>query len=90
MISAEITCSLITDVSGTDNKVKTSNNYEFLSFDNRRSEDGGEQCNTWSYYGFEAFEFLAIGILLIFFIFKGGKKICGKNGYLEKSKEYKL
>ena len=90
VISAEISCSLITDVSGTDNKVTTSNNYEFLSFDNRRSEDGGEQCNTWSYYGFEAFEFLAIGILVIFLIFKGGKKFCGKGGYLEKRKESKL
>ena len=70
--------------------VKTLNNNEFLSFDNRLSEDGGEQCNTWSYYGFEAFEFLAIGILAIFLIYKGGKKICGKNGYLEKRKESKL
>ena len=27
-----------------------------------------------------------IGILAIFLIYKGGKKICGKNGYLEKGK----
>ena len=32
MISAKISCSLITEVSATDNKVKTSNNYEFLLF----------------------------------------------------------
>ena len=80
----------MTDVFGTDNKVKTSNNYEFLSFDNRRSKDGGEQCNTWSYYGFEAFEFLAMGILVIVLIFKGMKRFCGKGGYLEKRKESKL
>ena len=54
-ISAEISCSLITEVSGSDNKVKTSNNYEFLSFDNRKSKDGGEQCSTWSFHGFETF-----------------------------------
>ena len=90
VISAEISRSLITEVSGTDNKVKTSNNNEFLSFDNRRSKDGGEQCNTWSFYGFEAFEFLAMGILAIFLIVKGLKKLCGKGGYLEKRRESKL
>ena len=84
VISQDISCKLVTEVSGTDNKVKTSNNYEFLSFDNRQSKDGGEQCNTWSYLGVEAFEFLAIGILAIFLIYKEGKKICGKKGYLEK------
>ena len=87
VISQDISCSLIAEVSGTDNKVKTSNNYEFLSIDNK---DGGKQCNTWSYFGFEAFEFLAIGILAIFLIYKGGKKICGKKGYLEKRRESKL
>ena len=35
IISADIACSLVTNVTGTDNKIKTSNNYEFLSFDNR-------------------------------------------------------
>ena len=79
-ISQDISCSLITEVSGTDNKVKTSKNYEFLSFDNRRSKDGGEQCNTWRYLGIETFEFMAIGVLAIFLIYKGGKKICGKKG----------
>ena len=90
VISAEISCSLITEVSGTDNMVKTSNNYEFMSFDNRRSKDEGEQCNTWSFYGFKTFEFLAMGILAIFLIVKGLKKFCGKGGYLEKRKETKL
>ena len=88
MISVKISCSLITEVSGPDNKVKTSNNYEFLSFDNRRSNDGGEQCDTWSFYGFETtFEFLAMGILAIFLIVKGLNKFCGKGGYLEKKKK---
>ena len=48
------------------------------------------QCSTWSFYGFEAFEFLAIGILAIFLIVKGLKKFCGKGGYLEKRRESKL
>ena len=90
VISAEISCSLITEVSGTDNKVKTSNNYEFLSFDNRKSKDGGEQCSTWSFHGFELFEFLVMGTFAIFLMVKGMKKFCGKGGYLEKRKEMKL
>ena len=90
VISAEISCSLITEVSGTDNKVKTSNNYEFLSFDNRKSKDWGEQCITWSFHGFELFEFLVMGTFAIFLMVKGMKKFCGKGGYLEKRKEMKL
>ena len=90
VISAEISCSLITEVSGTDNKVKTQNNYKFLSFDNRKSKDGGEQCNTWSFHGFELFEFLDMGTFAIFLMVKGMKKFCGKSGYSEKRKEMKL
>ena len=90
VISQDISCKLVTDVSGTDNKVKTSNNHECLSFDNRQSKDGGEQCNTWRYLGIETFEFMAIGVLAIFLIYKGGKKICGKKGILEKRRESKL
>ena len=74
----------MTEVSGSDNKVKTFNNCEFLSFDNRKSKDGGEQCNTWSYLSIESFEFMAIGLLIIFLFYKGGKKICGKDGLLKK------
>ena len=46
IISDEIACSQGTNVTGTDNKIKTSNNYEFLSFDNRKSKDGGEICSS--------------------------------------------
>ena len=46
IISADIAYSLVTNVTGTDNKIKTSNNYEFLSFDNRKSKDGGEICSS--------------------------------------------
>ena len=45
IISQDISCSLVTEVSGTDNKVKTQNNYEFLSFDNRKSKHG-TSCDT--------------------------------------------
>ena len=89
VISQDISCKLVTEVSGTDNKVKTSNNYEFLLFDNRKSKDGST-CNTWSYFGIEAFEYMAIVLLLIFILYKGGRKICGKNGLLEKRRNSKL
>ena len=92
IISAQISCSLVTEVSGTDNKVKTSNNYEFLSFDNRKSKDGGEKCScsTWDFHGFQLFEFLVMGTFAIFMLVKGIKRCCGKGGYLEKRKEMKL
>ena len=79
IISADIACSLVTNVTGTDNKIKTSNNYEFLSFDNRRSKDGGEKCSysTWEFHGIESFEMLVMGIFAIFMLVKGIRKICG-------------
>ena len=84
IISADIACSLVTNVTGTDNKIKTSNNYEFLSFDNRRCKDGGEKCSTWEFHGIESFEFLVMGIFAIYMLVKGIRKICGKVGYLER------
>ena len=90
IISAEVACSLVTNVTGTDNKIKTSNNYEFLSFDNRKSKDGGESCSSWQFHGIESFEFLLIGVFTIFMIVKGFKKLCGEGGYLQKRKEMKL
>ena len=81
---------MVTEVSGRGNKVKTSNNYEFISFDNRKSKDGGEQCSTWDFHGFELFEFLVMGTFAIFMMVKGAKKVCGKGGYLERRKEVKL
>ena len=56
----------MTIVTGTDNKTKTSNNYEFLSFDNRKSKDGGEKCSSWEFHGIETFEFMVMGIFAIF------------------------
>ena len=90
IISADIACSLVTNVTRTDNKIKTSNNYEFLSFDNRRSKDGGEKCSSWEFHGIESFEFLVMGTFAIFMLIKGIRKFCGKGGYLEKRKETKL
>ena len=89
IISQDISCSLVTEVSGSDNKVKTSNNYEFLSFDNQKSKDGSSCSTTWSYLGIEAFEYMAIAILLIFILYKGGKKVCGKKGLLEQRRNSK-
>ena len=90
IISAEVACSLVTNVTGTDNKIKTSNNYEFLSFDNRKFKDGGESCSSWQFHGIESFKFLLIGVFTIFMIVKGFKKLCGEGGYLQKRKEMKL
>ena len=45
---------------------------------------------TWSYLGIELFEYMAIGLLLIFLLYKGGRKICGKDGLLEKRRNSKL
>ena len=90
IISAEIACSLVTNVTGTDNKIKTSNNYEFLSFDNRKSKDRGESCSSWQFHGVESFEFLLIGVFIIWMVVKGFRKLCGEGGYLQKRKEMKL
>ena len=89
IISQDISCSLVTEVSGTDNKVKTSNNYEFLSFDNRKSKDGTSCSTTWSYFGIEAFEYMALAIFLIFVLYKGGVKVCGKKGLIEQRRNSK-
>ena len=89
IISQDISCSLVTEVSGTDNKVKTQNNYEFLSFDNRKSKDGTSCDTTWSYYGVEAFEYFALVMFLIFILYKGSKKICGKKGLIEQRRNSK-
>ena len=89
IISQDISCSLVTEVSGTDIKVKTQNNYEFLSFDNRKSKDGTSCNTTWSYYGIEAFEYMALVMFLIFVLYKGSKKICGKKGLIEQRRNSK-
>ena len=89
IISQDISCSLVTKVSGSDNKVKTLNNYEFLSFDNRKSKDGSSCSTTWSYFGIEAFEYMALLIFLIFILYKGGMKVCGKKGLLEQRRNSK-
>ena len=85
IISADIACSLVTNVTGTDNK-----NYEFLFFDNRKSKDGGENCSSWEFHGIETFEFMVMGTFAIFMLIKGARKFCGKGGYLERRKETKL
>ena len=90
IISADISCSLVTNVTGMDNKIKTNNNCEFLSFDNRRSKDGGEKCSLWEFHGIESFDFLVMGTFAIFMLVKGIRKIRGRGGYLERRKETKL
>ena len=92
IISDEVACSQVNNVTGTDNKIKTSTNYEFLNFDNRKSKDGDESCScsSWGFLGIEAFEFLLIGVFFIFLVIKGFWRICGEGGYIQKRKEMKL
>ena len=91
IISEDVACSQVNNVTGTDNKIRASTNYEFLNFDNRKSEEGDESCtcSSWGYLGIEAFEFLLIGAFIIFLVFKGFRKVCGKDGYIQKRKETK-
>ena len=80
IISAKIACFLVTNVTGTDNKIKTSNNYEFFSFDKSKSKDGGEKCSSWEFHGIETFEYMVMGTFAIFMLIKGIRKFCGKGG----------
>ena len=91
IISEDVACSQVNNVTGTDNKIKTCTNYEFLNFDNRKSKDGDESCScsSWGYLGIEAFEFLLIGAFIIYLVFKGFRRICGEGGYIQKRKETK-
>ena len=91
IISDEIACSQVNNVTGTDNKIKTSANYEFLNFNNRRSKDGDENCScsSWEFLGIESFEFMVIGVFIIFLVVRGISKLCGKGGYIQKRKEMK-
>ena len=91
IISEDVACSQVNNVTGTDNKIKSSTNYEFLNFDNRKSKDGDESCScsSWGFLGIEAFEFLVIGVFVIFLVIKGFRRICGEGGYIQKRKETK-
>ena len=91
IISEDVACSQVNNVTGMDNKIRASTNYEFLNFDNRKLEEGDESCtcSSWDYLGVEAFEFLLIGTVFIFLAFKGFKTVFGKDGYIQKRKEMK-
>ena len=91
IISEDVACSQVNNVTGTDNKIRSSTNYEFLNFDDRKSKEGDESCtcSSWGYLGIEAFEFLLIGAFVIYLIFKGFRRICGEGGYIQKRKEMK-
>ena len=91
IISEDVACSTVNNVTGTDNKIRSSTNYEFLNFDNRKSKEGDESCtcSSWGYLGIEAFEFLLIGAFIIYLVFKGFRRICGEGGYIQKRKETK-
>ena len=85
IISDEVACSQVNNVTGTDNKIKTSTNYEFLNFDNRRSKDGDENCScsSWGFLGIEAFEFMVIGV----FSKRDSKTMWGRRLYSETQRD---
>ena len=85
-----LSCKMVTEALGMDNKVKTSAKYDILSVDLSRSKDASDQCDIWSSLGMEFFEFFILGILTIFLAYKTVKKICGKEGILLKRRDAKL
>ena len=54
------------------------------------SKDDSSQCGVWSSLGFETFELLVLGMLVLFLMYKLGRRICGNDGILSKRKEAKL
>ena len=88
VIPQESSCKMVAEVSGTDNKVRTSAKYDILSVDLSKSKDG--QCDVWSSLGMEFFEFFILADLTIFLAYKTVKKCCGKEGFLQKRKDAKL
>ena len=79
---------MVTEITGTDNKVRSSSKYDILSVDLSRSKEG--QCHVWTSLGMEFFEFFILGILTIFLAYKTVKKCYGKEGFLQKRKDANL
>ena len=90
VIAQQSSCKMVTDVSGNDNKVKTTAKYDILSFDMSRSKDSSNQCDVWSSLGFQTFKLMVLEMLIIFLAYKIGRKVCGKDGILAKRREAKL
>ena len=55
VIAQELLCRMVTEVTGTDNKVRSSSKYDILSVDLSRSKE--DQCDVWSSLEMEFFEF---------------------------------
>ena len=81
---------MVMEVSGKDNKVKTSAKYDILSVDLSRSKDSSDQCDVWTSLGKEFFELLILGMLIIFLAYKIVRKVCGKDGIIAKRGKAKL
>ena len=84
VIPQESSCKMVTEVSGTDNKVRTSAKYDILSVDLSKSKDG--QCDVWSSLGMEFFEFFILGVLTIFLTYKKVKNIVEKKDFYKREK----
>ena len=46
--------------------------------------------SSWQFHGIESFEFMVIGVFIIFLVVKGIRKLCGEGGYIQRRKEMKL
>ena len=90
VIAEGLSCNLITEVSGMDNKVKTSAKYDILLVDLSSNKDTRDQCYVWTSLGMEFFELLISRMLTIFLAYKVVRNICGKEGLLQKRREAKL
>ena len=90
VIAQQLSCKMVTEVAGKNNKIKTSAKYDILSVDLSRSKDSGSQCDVWTSLGMEFFELLILGMLMIVLAYKTVRIVCGKHGILEKRKAAKL
>ena len=63
VIAQELSCQMVTEVTGIDIKERTSSKYDILSVDLSRSKEG--QCDVWTSLVMEFFEFFFLEILNI-------------------------
>ena len=87
VIAQQISCEIRSEVSGSDNLVKNEAKYDILSLD--ISKDDSSQCGVWSSLGFETFELLVLGMLVLFLMYKLGMRIRGKDGLIAKRIAYR-
>ena len=89
IIAQQISYEFKTEVAGSHNLVKNTAKNDLLSVDITSKADGS-QCGVWSSLGFEIFQLLILGMLILLITNKLGRRICRKEGILAKRREAKL